>query len=103
MALRRLERLNPERLKYEMVFAKGGPGGRRSSRGPTGSSGSPRARTGRTVGGADRLHDRSLQQPGRPVRRIILFGSRVRGDARPDSDYDLLVVLPKLAPPSGAT
>lgn len=35
---------------------------------------------------------------GRIVRavdpaRIILFGSRVRGDHRPDSDYDLLVVL----------
>lgn len=27
-----------------------------------------------------------------PVR-IYLFGSRARGDARPDSDYDLLVVL----------
>lgn len=26
--------------------------------------------------------------------RIILFGSRARGDARDDSDYDLLVVLP---------
>jgi excisionase family DNA binding protein len=25
--------------------------------------------------------------------RIILFGSRARGDARPDSDYDLLVIL----------
>ena len=25
--------------------------------------------------------------------RIILFGSRARGDQRPDSDYDLLVVL----------
>jgi excisionase family DNA binding protein len=35
---------------------------------------------------------------GRIVRavdpaRIILFGSRARGDARPDSDYDVLVVL----------
>ena len=29
-----------------------------------------------------------------PVR-IILFGSRARGTARPDSDLDLLVVLPK--------
>ena len=28
-----------------------------------------------------------------PVK-IILFGSRARGTARPDSDYDLLVVLP---------
>ena len=25
--------------------------------------------------------------------RIVLFGSRARGDARPDSDYDLLVIL----------
>lgn len=25
--------------------------------------------------------------------RILLFGSRARGNARPDSDYDLLVVL----------
>ena len=25
-------------------------------------------------------------------QRIILFGSRARGDARPDSDYDILVV-----------
>lgn len=35
---------------------------------------------------------------GRIVRavdpvKIILFGSRARGDARPDSDYDVLVVL----------
>lgn len=28
--------------------------------------------------------------------RIILFGSRARGDARPDSDIDLLVVLPQV-------
>lgn len=26
-------------------------------------------------------------------QRIVLFGSRARGDARPDSDVDLLVVL----------
>lgn len=26
-------------------------------------------------------------------RRVILFGSRARGDARGDSDYDLVVVL----------
>jgi predicted nucleotidyltransferase len=27
--------------------------------------------------------------------RVLLFGSRARGDARPDSDIDLLVVMPQ--------
>jgi hypothetical protein len=27
--------------------------------------------------------------------RLVLFGSRAREDWRPDSDYDILVVLPK--------
>ena len=31
-----------------------------------------------------------------PVQ-VILFGSHARGEARPDSDVDLLVVLPELA------
>jgi predicted nucleotidyltransferase len=31
--------------------------------------------------------------------RIYLFGSRARGDSGPDSDYDLLVVVPDDAPP----
>lgn len=38
---------------------------------------------------ADRLH------AARPQATIILFGSRARGDARPDSDVDFLVVLPQ--------
>jgi len=29
--------------------------------------------------------------------QIILFGSHARGDARPDSDVDLLVILPHVA------
>lgn len=35
--------------------------------------------------------------------RIILFGSWARGDARPDSDLDLLVVLPELEDKRAAT
>jgi predicted nucleotidyltransferase len=27
--------------------------------------------------------------------RVVLFGSRARGEARPDSDIDLLVVMPQ--------
>jgi predicted nucleotidyltransferase len=29
------------------------------------------------------------------ITRVVLFGSRARGDARPDSDYDLLLVVPR--------
>lgn len=32
-------------------------------------------------------------------QRIYLFGSKARGDAGPDSDYDLLVIVPDDAPP----
>ena len=28
-------------------------------------------------------------------RRVLLFGSRARGDGRPDSDIDLRVVIPQ--------
>lgn len=31
--------------------------------------------------------------------RIYLFGSVARGDAGPDSDYDLMVIVPDDAPP----
>jgi predicted nucleotidyltransferase len=31
--------------------------------------------------------------------RIYLFGSKARGDSSPDSDYDLLIVVPDEAPP----
>lgn len=35
--------------------------------------------------------------------KIILFGSAARGDARPDSDIDLLVVLPECENRKAAT
>ncbi len=38
---------------------------------------------------AERLH------AARPDATIILFGSQARGDARPDSDVDFMVVLPE--------
>jgi predicted nucleotidyltransferase len=38
---------------------------------------------------AERLH------AARPEATIILFGSQARGDARPDSDVDFMVVLPE--------
>jgi predicted nucleotidyltransferase len=38
---------------------------------------------------AERLHE------ARPEATIILFGSQARGDARPDSDVDFLVVFPE--------
>lgn len=31
-------------------------------------------------------------------QRIVLFGSRARGDARSDSDYDLLIIAPSSEP-----
>lgn len=34
---------------------------------------------------------------GNRVERVVLFGSRARGDARPDSDYDVAVFLKDLA------
>lgn len=34
----------------------------------------------------------ALSQRGVGLSRLILFGSRARGEARPDSDWDILVV-----------
>jgi predicted nucleotidyltransferase len=34
-----------------------------------------------------------LEEYGNKVERVVLYGSRARGDARPDSDYDVAVFL----------
>lgn len=37
--------------------------------------------------------------PDVPLVRLLVFGSRTRGDARADSDLDLLVVVERIDPP----
>lgn len=37
---------------------------------------------------------------GNRLERVVLFGSRARGDAQPDSDYDVAVFLSGLDGPS---
>ena len=46
------------------------------------------------------LHEvvKRLVQAYKP-ERIYLFGSKARGQAGPDSDYDLIVLVPENAPP----
>jgi len=41
---------------------------------------------------AERLKERLLAYDGARIRRVILYGSRARGAATRDSDFDLLVV-----------
>jgi len=38
---------------------------------------------------------RQLKREIMPNEKLILFGSQARGDARPDSDWDLLILLNK--------
>jgi uncharacterized protein len=52
-----------------------------------------RTRKARAVPRDIRLMTRQIVRRFQPDK-IILFGSRARGDARPDSDVDLLVVMP---------
>jgi len=40
-----------------------------------------------------------VEKAGYEVRRVILFGSRARGEALPDSDWDFYVVTAPDAPP----
>lgn len=47
---------------------------------------------------ARRVAEAILAADGTRIRKIILFGSRARGDAKPDSDLDLLVVTREATP-----
>jgi predicted nucleotidyltransferase len=44
-----------------------------------------------------REYKRTVQHALPGVEKLILFGSRARGEARPDSDYDVAVVLHDLS------
>jgi hypothetical protein len=97
IALKKLEQLTPDRLRNQLIFVKGGvtydqlSEVRRFIQEPEGIY-APDLQI------AEKLKDLSLRVDGERIRRIILFGSRARGDARPDSDYDLLVVLRHITP-----
>jgi predicted nucleotidyltransferase len=41
----------------------------------------------------DRFRAAVAESYGVRLERVVLFGSRARGDARPDSDYDVAVFL----------
>lgn len=41
---------------------------------------------------AQELKNKLLTYGGRPIRRVILYGSRAHGTASGDSDFDLLVI-----------
>ena len=40
-----------------------------------------------------RFRDAAREQFGDRLERIVLYGSRARGDARPDSDYDIAIFV----------
>jgi type III restriction enzyme len=92
IALARLAEVNPDRLKYELLFVDGPLGVDQMS--PVQRFvREPERPYAADIVIATKLKERILAADGTRVSRIILFGSRARGDARPDSDYDVLVIV----------
>jgi len=96
IALKKLENLNPDGFRYELVFAKVGIG-YDQLREVFGFVREPDAAYESDLEVARRLCEVIRKTEGPAVERVILFGSRARGDARPDSDFDLLVVVDEIA------
>lgn len=96
--LKELERLNPERLKYELVFAPG-PGVTYDQLAEVRHFVQEPERVYQSdMAVAMRLKELALGVEPERTTKVILFGSRARGDAQPDSDFDLLVVMRGIAP-----
>jgi len=51
----------------------------------------------------NRWYDELRQRCGTHLRKVILFGSRTRGDATEGSDYDCLAIFDDVTPPIEAT
>ncbi len=47
---------------------------------------------------AKRIIREEVESTGYKVQRILLFGSRARGEAQPDSDWDFYVIIDANAP-----
>lgn len=45
-----------------------------------------------------RIAEELQQRHGGEIKQILFFGSRVRGDASPESDYDCLLVFKQVTP-----
>ncbi len=45
----------------------------------------------------DMLTEEMQKRLGKHLKKIIIFGSRARGDHDPESDYDILVVLDEMS------
>lgn len=52
---------------------------------------------------AKRAITEEFAKAGVDIKRILLFGSRARGDAKSDSDWDFLIIVPTQLPHTAKT
>ncbi|ACD82209.1 nucleotidyltransferase family protein [Candidatus Methylacidiphilum infernorum] len=50
------------------------------------------------LGKARQIIREEVERAGFQVRRALLFGSRARGECRPDSDWDFYIIIAPAAP-----